>query len=303
MQSFGYVRTIDEKSRQVTVLVSTGKKARDGMIISPDGWVLEHYHVNPVVLWAHDASSLPIAKAIRTDRTPDGLVQVHEFATSPRADEIFQMIVGGFINATSVRWLPIDARFEFVDGEDVLVFIRQELLETSWLPVPSDPYCVAMRADGAAVDVDELAQRLGIAPRARARARVSTPITKTFSLATPAPRHDADAEDVASLLARLDALDDDDARTLYDALTERLAEPASEPGEGQPLIVTPPETEAAPPDVNAETRAVLTALAPQFARMEVLLAPPDLTQAIVATLAAATGRTEEDLRARLAVTI
>lgn len=43
------------KSRLVRFVISTEKRARDGWVIRADGWELEEYRKNPVVLWNHEA--------------------------------------------------------------------------------------------------------------------------------------------------------------------------------------------------------------------------------------------------------
>lgn len=149
-QSYGYVRDIDGDKRRVTTVVSTGNVARDGMIIEQGGWKLDNYQRNPVILWAHNDRELPIGRAVETKMVKGELVQTHEFATHPRAEEVWQAIRGGFVSATSVRWLGLDAGWEKRDGKDVFVFRSQELLETSYVPIPSDPGALIMRADGEA---------------------------------------------------------------------------------------------------------------------------------------------------------
>ncbi len=152
LQSFGFVRGVDEASRRVTTVVSTGDIARDGMIIEQGGWDFSNYDRNPVVLWAHDDSQLPIARTVSQNVSDAALEQTHEFAAHPRADEVFRAVVGGFVNATSVRWLPIATEVRQVNGQAVLVFTKQELLETSYVPIPADPGALVMRADGKALD-------------------------------------------------------------------------------------------------------------------------------------------------------
>ncbi|MBM3940443.1 MAG: hypothetical protein FJ318_06070 [SAR202 cluster bacterium] len=152
LQSYGYVREIDEEARRVRVVASTSAVARDDMIIRAGGWQLRNYQRNPVVLWAHNDRELPIARAVETSVDGDNLVQLHEFATHPRAAEIFDLVRGGFLNATSVRWYPLEAGYEKQNGKDVYVFRKQELLEVSWVPVPADPGALVVRADGAAFE-------------------------------------------------------------------------------------------------------------------------------------------------------
>lgn len=159
LQTFGrvYARA-DEGSRRVTSVVSTGEIARDGAIIEQSGWDLKHYEQNPVVLWVHNDRELPIAKTVESRIEKDSLVQVHEFFDHPRAEEVFQLVQNGGINATSVRWLP--GAYEFrkmpVKGREmeVLVFTKgHQLLETSYVPIPADPGALIKRADDGPLDI------------------------------------------------------------------------------------------------------------------------------------------------------
>jgi HK97 family phage prohead protease len=150
----GTVRATDPEAPIVTAVVSTENVARDGAIIRADGWVLDSYVSNPVVLWGHDDSSrLPIARAISTEVRGNELVQVHEFDDAdPLAAVILRKIRAGFINATSVRWRPGETEWRNIDGQQVLVFVRgHELLEVSYVAVPADPGALVQRANGRAL--------------------------------------------------------------------------------------------------------------------------------------------------------
>ncbi len=158
LESFGLVRKVEEETRQVTVVVSTGDIARDGAIIEQSGWNLTNYERNPVVLWGHNDRELPIARTIKTMVNEREMVQVHEFAAHRRANEVFDLVKGGFVNATSVRWTPGQTEVRKVgtgkEARQVLVFTRgHELLETSYVPIPADPGAMVVRADGSPLDL------------------------------------------------------------------------------------------------------------------------------------------------------
>jgi len=151
LQSFGHIRAIDEEAKRATVVVSTGDVARDGMIIETAGWRFDAYDRNPVVLWGHDDSQMPVARAKAAERivTSNELIETHEFdAEDSRAMELFSKIVRGFVNATSVRWNPLRWEFRKIAGEEVLVFTDQELLESSYVAIPADPGALVVRAGG-----------------------------------------------------------------------------------------------------------------------------------------------------------
>lgn len=158
LETFGYVRSSKEADRTVEVVVSSGDVARDGAIIDQSGWNTRNYERNPVVLWGHDDHSLPIARATETRIEGGDMVQVHEFANHARAEEVFQAVRGGFVNATSVRWIPGETEVRKVgtgkDARNVLVFTKgHELLEVSYVPIPADPNALVLRADGKPFDV------------------------------------------------------------------------------------------------------------------------------------------------------
>jgi HK97 family phage prohead protease len=157
LQIFGRVREIDADGRRVRVVAATGDVARDGAVIHMDGWVLSNYDRNPVVLWGHDDAQPPIARAVPGARiiTENELIETHEFDDDGRSDAIWRKVVRGFVHAVSVRWLPIEWEWRREPGRDqaVLHFLRQELLEVSYVSVPADPGALILRADGGVLDL------------------------------------------------------------------------------------------------------------------------------------------------------
>lgn len=154
---FGEVRGIDSGTRRVQAVISTADVARDGAIIDPRGWRFGIYDRNPVVLWNHDTGQLPIARAVPGARvvTDREVIDTHEFARHPQAELVWEMVAGGFVNATSVRWRPGKTEVRTVDGQPVLVFVEgHELLEVSYVTVPADPGALVLRADGCRLYVE-----------------------------------------------------------------------------------------------------------------------------------------------------
>lgn len=131
----GWVKATDD-DRTVNFTISTGAVDRDMDTIDPAGWDLRAYKKNPVVLWAHDYSGLPIGRATVT-QSRDRLTAVAEFPTHPFADTVFQMVKEGFLNATSVGFRP--TKFAFNEDRKGVDFLQQELLEFSVVPVPANP--------------------------------------------------------------------------------------------------------------------------------------------------------------------
>ena len=136
----------EKADRVLRFTISTEDVDRDFDTISVAGWDLKNYKKNPVVLWAHDYWSPPIARSLSVTKEDGALVSMAEFADAEMSmfgDMIFRMLTGKFLRATSVGFIP----HEWVVTEDVdrpygYDFKKQELLEYSVCPVPSNPACI-----------------------------------------------------------------------------------------------------------------------------------------------------------------
>lgn len=145
-----------EGDRKLDFVISTDTVDRMGDTIAVDGWDLANFRKNPVVLWAHDSSSMPVAKASNI-RVEDGkLKATAEFMTaeiSAFADSVFRAVKGGFLSAVSVGFAPIKYAFSEEQGRTWGIdFLQQELLEFSVCPVPANPEAL-VEARSAGVDV------------------------------------------------------------------------------------------------------------------------------------------------------
>lgn len=132
-------KAVNEETRTATFVITTGAVDRDNDTISPKGWMLDSYLKNPSVLWAHDYSQLPVGKAIDMVATEKGLTSTVQFppkGVHPFADTVFELVKGGFLNATSVGFRPTE--FERNEERGGLDFTKQELLEYSIVPVPAN---------------------------------------------------------------------------------------------------------------------------------------------------------------------
>lgn len=129
--------------------ISTPSIDRENDVIALDGWELENYRRNPVVLWGHEQHCLPIGRAIALDIEDGALKASVEFvpAETPhigdKAEAVLQLCKLGFLSATSVGFRPL----EFVIAADrdegdgwfpPMNFMRQELLEFSIVTVPAN---------------------------------------------------------------------------------------------------------------------------------------------------------------------
>lgn len=136
------VKEVEGSDRKIAFTISTGAVDRDRDTLKADGWKLDSYRKNAVVLWAHDSHALPIAKAESVRVQAGVLKAVAEFVPAevyPFAETVLQMLKGGFLRATSVGFIPLPGKYKFNEERGGVDFEEQELLEFSVVPVPSNP--------------------------------------------------------------------------------------------------------------------------------------------------------------------
>jgi HK97 family phage prohead protease len=135
--------------RLVRYTITSGNVDRQNDKISVDGWQLDNYKANPVVLWGHRASDLPIGKCVELARGDNTLKAVVEYVpldmpvVGPMAEAVLRMSRTGFLSATSVGFRAID--YEVAEDRDdddswwyPLNFLQQELLEFSVVTIPAN---------------------------------------------------------------------------------------------------------------------------------------------------------------------
>src|SRR3990172_2150131 len=139
------------------VVGSSNVLDRMGDIISQNGWDLKHYKNNPVILWGHNMQEErpPIGKALKVwiedkaSKAAKLMFKVKFDLQDSFAAEIFRKVKEGFISTVSVGFLPTE--WEELDPNKGPFgghkFIKQELLELSFVPVPANPEAiVALRS-------------------------------------------------------------------------------------------------------------------------------------------------------------
>ncbi len=155
------LKAIDVERRIIDFVISTAAVDREGDTIAVDGWELESFRKNPVILFAHDHREPPIARALSIGTDGARLAARAEFMApdlSAFSYMIFRMYAEGFMKATSVGFQPLEWSFtEEADRKLGIDFSRQELLEFSAVPVPANPEAlVQARAKG--IDTGPLKQ-------------------------------------------------------------------------------------------------------------------------------------------------
>ncbi len=156
----------EPEDRILEFIGSTADVDRYGDIIAVEGWDLKNYQKNPVFLWAHDYQQPPVGKAVKVDKTDQGLLFQVQFPTAEQyafADTIYKLYLGGYLQATSVGFRDVE-REAIVNKEGERTgwkYTKQELYELSAVPVPANPNAVMMAVQKGVINQEE-AQRLEI---------------------------------------------------------------------------------------------------------------------------------------------
>lgn len=133
------VRAVSD-SDEIEFVLSSGAPDRDDDTINVNGWQLGSYRRNPVVLYGHDYGSLPVAKCTDIQVRAGQLVARAAFVPGsvfPFAQQVYQMLKGGYLNACSVGFRPLVQPVPNEHGG--FAFASQELVEFSIVPVPAHP--------------------------------------------------------------------------------------------------------------------------------------------------------------------
>jgi HK97 family phage prohead protease len=169
LQSFGTSKAaeINESERTVTAIISTGSIDRDGEVLNPGGMDKSNFDKNPVVPWSHDSGSPPIGKALWTkaspSRNPTKILAKVKFATTERAEEIWQLFKGGFLNAFSVGFKPLEGHRPTPDdikknpnlANARFIFDKWELLEFSPVTVPANAEALALAVKSKSITLSD----------------------------------------------------------------------------------------------------------------------------------------------------
>src|SRR5262245_36683141 len=145
------IRDVDDKERSFSHPISDETVDGHGSIIKVDGWDLKRFKSNPVVLFAHDSLGLPIARSTKIWKEDGRLMTRTQFAgvdqLHPFAETAYKLARDGFIRAWSVGFRAKErTRREDIDEDehpiDPYVYTKQELMEYSLVPIPSNPNAI-----------------------------------------------------------------------------------------------------------------------------------------------------------------
>ena len=168
-------------TRSIRFVASDESVDRYGDIIRADGWKLENFRKNAVLLFGHNSRDLPIGKVTDVGVVGKQLEATAEFmpeGMNDFADAVWHAVEAGFLNAVSVGFLPLSEPNYIFAADDPdhkgwptgYEFVDQELLELSVVPVPANPQALAVARSLA---ISEATQRRLFLADDRAQARVA----------------------------------------------------------------------------------------------------------------------------------
>lgn len=135
-----------DEQRVFTFRASTAALDRQGETIDQNGWMLDSYRRNPVILDSHRYGSIDdvIGRAVRVEPTENGLEVDVEFAETERGQMARRMVDQGFLKTVSVGFRSLERR-PAANGQP-MQHTKSELLEVSMVAIPANREAVRIRA-------------------------------------------------------------------------------------------------------------------------------------------------------------
>jgi HK97 family phage prohead protease len=153
--------------------------------IDPQGWMLDEWKANPVILFGHDHGIPAIARGTDIGIVDGKLKSTAEFPPEglhPLADTVYNLAKSGFLTSASVGFMPLE--FD-PNKEGGLDFKKQILHEWSIVNVPALSQARLEEARGVAPAVQKWLAQHGCRPRGGA---VQLPAPVLELAERPAPR-------------------------------------------------------------------------------------------------------------------
>jgi HK97 family phage prohead protease len=156
IRTFSDIQLRDSADGTAEFVISEPRIDRHGTIIRADGWELENYQRNPIVLYNHNSHSDNPDNVIGTGEVymeGDKLIGKVTFEpedVNPLSAKIEKKVKRGTLRAVSVGFIPKKGHWgkkDLGEKEDVFYFDSQELLEFSIVDIPSLPSAVKKSID------------------------------------------------------------------------------------------------------------------------------------------------------------
>lgn len=137
------IKSVDEEKYKIDFIFSTPDEDRHGEEIDQNGWKLNEFLENPVVLFAHDQWQPAVGKVVDI-RVENGQLQgTVQFAVeeNPFAKILFDLYKNGFMRAVSVGFS--NNEYKFNEETERMVLLENVLYELSLVNVPANARALA----------------------------------------------------------------------------------------------------------------------------------------------------------------
>ena len=152
--------TDDSDADTLHMVASNDALDRYDETIVAAGWQLKNYERNPVIQNSHQYGNIifTIGKALKTWIDGDALKQTWKFATkeNPFAKIARDLYAGGFLNASSVGFIPLTWETGNQASNFRRKYLTQELLEVSAVSIPANPEALTLAVKSGAVEKADL---------------------------------------------------------------------------------------------------------------------------------------------------
>lgn len=160
-----YIEATVEKAKgneaDFIAVASTAKEDRHGEVVSVDGWNIDNFKKNPVLLWAHDHYNPAVGTATKTWIEGKGkraklMIEGKLNEATELARAVKELVKDGTIRTMSVGFRALE-----MEGN---TFTNQELLEVSFVNVPANSQAMITAYKGLNQKgySDEVIKQLGI---------------------------------------------------------------------------------------------------------------------------------------------
>jgi len=144
------------ESRSAEFVISSESVDAHGTVFRMDGWDLDRYAKNPIVLYGHRSGSdnpddiIGTSEVFIRDNQLIARATFEDAETNPKAEKVWRKVQNQTLRMASIGAKILDGHFGNRANEedpDVLYFTRQQLMEWSIVPIGSNPDALKRELD------------------------------------------------------------------------------------------------------------------------------------------------------------
>jgi len=135
------------EGRSFKVIATTDAVDRYDEVIEAEAWDFKNFLKNPVILWGHKSTELPIGIATKVYQEGTKTIVEGIFASkeaNPLAEQVKLLYDEKMIKTVSVGFMGNSYKIEQKDNKEILIWTDVELLELSFVSVPANPEALSV---------------------------------------------------------------------------------------------------------------------------------------------------------------